>query len=152
FEQLLMEEDELIDDYLQGMLSRQEKKRFEKIFLVLPERREKLDFARTLRQYTHPPEAGGKPRHNRAWLFDLWALMTMRHAPLGAVAALLVFSVFVTWFVAKAVIVPQDTSREMLAGALAERDALRRQLETQQAEQRRIEQELAQLRAAGQPD
>jgi hypothetical protein len=152
FEQLLMEEDELIDDYLQGMLSWREKKRFEKIFLVLSERREKLEFARMLRQYITPPESDGKPQRSRAWPFDLWSLITMRKAPLAAVAVLFLFAISVTWFAARAILIPQDSAREKPAEAQAERDASQRKLEAQQSEQRRIEQSLTQSQAPSRPE
>lgn len=46
FEELLIAEDELVDDYLGGTLSRDENTAFEQHFLATPERTEKLKFAR----------------------------------------------------------------------------------------------------------
>jgi hypothetical protein len=51
FEELLAAEDELIDQYVGGALTARERERFERHFLVTPERRRKLGFARTLRKY-----------------------------------------------------------------------------------------------------
>lgn len=44
-------EDELIDDYLGGLLSSDERGRFESFFVSTPERRRKLSFAMALRRY-----------------------------------------------------------------------------------------------------
>lgn len=46
-----MAEDELIDEYLDGSLSEQEREKFEQHFLATTERREKLSFAKALRRY-----------------------------------------------------------------------------------------------------
>lgn len=56
-EQLEIIEDELIDDYLDDSLSDEEKKRFERHFLALPERREKLEFTRALRRHIQQERA-----------------------------------------------------------------------------------------------
>jgi hypothetical protein len=51
FEHLLVVEDELIEQYLSGELSEQERERFNQIFLSTPERYEKLHFAKDLKSY-----------------------------------------------------------------------------------------------------
>jgi hypothetical protein len=51
FEELLIAEDELIDDYLRRNLSAGEHDRFERHFLQTPERRRKLSFANGLNKY-----------------------------------------------------------------------------------------------------
>ena len=51
FEELLVAEDELIDEYLGGKLSADERASFEKHFLSTPERHEKLKFGRALDRY-----------------------------------------------------------------------------------------------------
>lgn len=51
FEELLIAEDELIDDYLRLNLSGSERERFEQHFLLTPERRRKLSFATGLNKY-----------------------------------------------------------------------------------------------------
>jgi hypothetical protein len=58
YEELLIAEDELIDSYLSGGLNQHEQEKFLQHFLITPERRQKLDFARTLRSYVtnHPAE------------------------------------------------------------------------------------------------
>jgi hypothetical protein len=51
FEELLVAEEELIDQYLGGTLSKAERALFEKHFLSSPERRQQLRFARAFRRY-----------------------------------------------------------------------------------------------------
>ena len=53
-------EDELVDDYVDGSLSDDQKARFEEHFLCSPERRQKLDFARALQDYVET--AGARKR------------------------------------------------------------------------------------------
>lgn len=50
FEELDIVEDELIDEYLAGDFSEDERKAFERSFLVAPERRQKLRFAEALKR------------------------------------------------------------------------------------------------------
>lgn len=59
FEEILIQEDELIQDYVDDQLSTGERRRFEKHFLISEERRDKIKFARALRRYIneqHPSE------------------------------------------------------------------------------------------------
>jgi hypothetical protein len=60
FEELSWNEDELIDDYLGGILTRPEKEKFESYFLSAPERQRKLSFAKHLKRYVaeHESTAG----------------------------------------------------------------------------------------------
>ena len=51
FGELLIAEDRLIDEYLDGRLSTFEKQRFNDYFLCTPERRQKLRFSRSLHRY-----------------------------------------------------------------------------------------------------
>lgn len=51
FEELSMQEDELIQDYVDDHLSADERRRFEKHFFISEERRQKIEFARALRRY-----------------------------------------------------------------------------------------------------
>src|SRR3990172_9249313 len=51
FQELLIEEEELVDDYVRDQLSEPDRLRFESHFLCTPERRRKLRFAATLREY-----------------------------------------------------------------------------------------------------
>jgi hypothetical protein len=74
FEQLLASEEELIDDYVQGLLSQRERERFEKYFLTTPQRRERVEFAKTLQRYaaeeqkeSAPAAAAPSPQPERWW-------------------------------------------------------------------------------------
>ena len=51
YQELLIVEDELIDQYLSGELSEPDRKGFEPHFLLPPERQQKLRFARSLKKY-----------------------------------------------------------------------------------------------------
>ena len=51
FEQLLVAEDELVDEFLHGTLSAGEQQRFNNYFLCTPDRRQKLRFSRSLQRY-----------------------------------------------------------------------------------------------------
>jgi hypothetical protein len=53
YEELLIAEDELIDQYLSGELSDAERKSFESYFLVMPERQQKVRFGRALNKYVN---------------------------------------------------------------------------------------------------
>lgn len=50
-EELEAAEDELVDEYLAGRLSSQERERFERHFLSIPEREQKLRFAKVFHRY-----------------------------------------------------------------------------------------------------
>lgn len=56
YQEVLIVEDELIDQYVAGLLTESEKESFEKYFLAAPERREKLRFARNLKKYVSRTE------------------------------------------------------------------------------------------------
>jgi hypothetical protein len=62
YEELLIAEDELIDQYLRGQQSEEERESFEKHFLLTAERQKKTRFARSLRQYLAglEPESSGE--------------------------------------------------------------------------------------------
>jgi hypothetical protein len=51
YEELLMAEDDMIDEYLTEELSEAERQDFESHFLLVPQRQEQLRFARALRKY-----------------------------------------------------------------------------------------------------
>ena len=57
YQQLLVVEDELVDQYLAGLLPDSEREQFETYFLATPERREKLRFTRNLKKYVSSAEA-----------------------------------------------------------------------------------------------
>lgn len=53
YEELLIAEDELVDDYLAGELSDSDRKSCETLFLLTPERQQKIRFALTLKKYVN---------------------------------------------------------------------------------------------------
>lgn len=61
YEELLIAEDELVDQYLAGALTAPERERFEQHFLVTPARRQQLTFAAALRQYVAAAEGAAAP-------------------------------------------------------------------------------------------
>lgn len=56
YEELLVVEDELVDQYLNDELSADERERFEKHFLLTPDRHQKLRFANTFNRYLNAAE------------------------------------------------------------------------------------------------
>jgi hypothetical protein len=81
FQQLLIVEDDLIDDYVGGELSSDERLRFDNYFLAAPERGRDLRFARALRKYVSssavensPAKAESPPRQN-SLLSSFWAAL-----------------------------------------------------------------------------
>lgn len=60
-DEMLMCEDELIDSYIGGSLSPEEMEAFQSHFLLTPERRQKLKFARTLKRYVAASAAAEAP-------------------------------------------------------------------------------------------
>ena len=65
YEELLIVEDEIIDEYFAGELSQPERESFETHFLLAPERQEKARFARTLKKYVSAAGAA-QPREDIA--------------------------------------------------------------------------------------
>jgi hypothetical protein len=61
YQQLLVVEDELVDQYLAGLLPEAEREPFENYFLASPERREKLRFTRNLKKYVSRAGADQSP-------------------------------------------------------------------------------------------
>jgi anti-sigma factor RsiW len=64
FEGLKVAEDELIDEYLAGRLTGQDRERFDNHFMAAPERQQKLRFSMALRKYiavetAEKPDTGG---------------------------------------------------------------------------------------------
>jgi hypothetical protein len=111
YEELLIAEDELIDQYLLGGLSESEQNSFVSHFLLTPERREKLRFSAALRKYltiaepaTYDDKVTGEspalvhkvaPRPPRRWSFGLLpgpgAGSPVLRLSLAAIVALVLF-------------------------------------------------------------
>ena len=65
YEELVIVEDELIDEYLREELAASERESFESHFLAAPEHQEKLRFARTFRKYV-AAESAARPQEDAA--------------------------------------------------------------------------------------
>jgi CHAT domain-containing protein/TolA-binding protein len=98
FERVLVAEDELVDDYLEGSLPAGEREQFEKHFLIAPERRQKLRFAAALRRHVEANTAPA-PRHSVARSRpSLWQrLFSMPAMRLAAAAVVILAGVGVWW-------------------------------------------------------
>ena len=102
FDQIQATEDELIDEYLTGALSKDEAEMFEKHFLVTAERQQKLRFAKAFRRYvaTHasgqPQKTSDKARASWTWRSFVSGspLRAAAFAALILVAALGVWRIF----------------------------------------------------------
>lgn len=73
FEELLIAEDELVDEYVAGLLSERERERFEGYFLSTPERVRKLRFARAFKKHIaatarESPASTGDDLQNSSWM------------------------------------------------------------------------------------
>ncbi len=68
-DELQVAEDELIDDYLEGVLSGSEAEKFQSYFLSAPERQRKLRFAKTLKRYVaaHPVKGSRRIAGLHSW-------------------------------------------------------------------------------------
>jgi hypothetical protein len=66
FDELLLVEDELTDDFVFGVLPDDENERIQNHFLAVPERREKLKITRTIEQYFSESATGG-PTADTKW-------------------------------------------------------------------------------------
>src|SRR4030095_8255919 len=78
FQELLLVEDELVNDYVSGELPSVDREKFRNHFLCTPDRRQKLEFAGALRRYvseTTAVQLSAKTRQPRAWTKSLaaWA-------------------------------------------------------------------------------
>jgi methionine-rich copper-binding protein CopC len=104
FEELMVVEDELIDEYLANELEQSERVNFERHFLATPERHEQLRFAQALnRHVTAASQTESVPR-------NFW--QTFRHSPtflLRAAAAIVGITLIagLLWFFLKGTPAPQ---------------------------------------------
>lgn len=69
FEQVNIVEDELIDDYLDGVLLEMERERFRNYFLSTPQQRQRLESVKALRQYASGFDYVELPKAGRS---DSW--------------------------------------------------------------------------------
>lgn len=82
FEELLMAEEDLLDDYARNELSERDRKRIERYFLKPPARRERLIFSRTLMRYCAEQPPCAQPESAAAkrlsWWYDLISFFGLR--------------------------------------------------------------------------
>jgi anti-sigma factor RsiW len=169
FEQVLALEDELIDDYVHGELSRPERERFERYFLTSSQRRHRVEFARALmRTVSEAPAAGASgpaiARPEPVWWQALLAWLRPQSLAIkfSLAATALAVVLIGSWLIVGAM-----RLRTQLEQLQAERQALRRQeqqlqqqiakqsarsdelamqLERERDQSARLEQELARLK------
>jgi hypothetical protein len=94
-----MAEDDLVDEYVRGELFDHQKTKFEDHFLCTPERRQKLDFARALRDYIET--AGARKRERTPFLRRFLVPLHVPSPALGtSMAAAILLLVFgVVWLI-----------------------------------------------------
>jgi hypothetical protein len=159
FEELLIREEELIDDYLRGALSSQKRERFEQSYLASPERRRRVEFAGGLLGAAAAGARTTEPAAARPAAVSWWqAWSGLLRAPhpilqLSLAAGLLAAALVGSWLV-----VENLRLRHRLQQAEAERaasrqqeQALRRQIEEQRARNERLLAELGREREDRQP-
>lgn len=104
FQQLLLVEDDLIDDYVSGELTSHERLRFDNYFLAAPERAQDLKFAKALRKYVSStaveqgPAKVEPPPRQIPLLPSLWAALRPQIPLVGfSLAAMLVLILAGLW-------------------------------------------------------
>jgi hypothetical protein len=121
YEQLLIAEDELAEQYLAGGLAGAEREHFESHFLSTPERRRKVRFARAMRRYAAASsDAAPAPARVRKTPFSVpfFGALSWRGAfVLAAASLLLVFGV--SWLALKGRGPSREGPRRPLAVALS---------------------------------
>ncbi|HVN83190.1 MAG TPA: hypothetical protein VMW38_29670 [Terriglobia bacterium] len=158
FDELQRVEEELIDDYLKGALSGRQKESFESFFLLPPERRQKLTFARELRRYIaeHAPR---KARWSNWW--ESWTSVWRVQNPIPAwslAAAILLILVGGSWSVVRIFTLQKEIEQARvpeLQKRLAETQdrnvELTARLQHEQNQRGLLEQEVANLRTGEKP-
>ncbi|MDQ6788705.1 MAG: hypothetical protein M3033_18025 [Acidobacteriota bacterium] len=95
FAELEIVEDDLIEDYVAGRLSGAELENFKRLFLNVPERGEKIHFARALRRLV--AEENQKKEKKKFAFFGNWILSPQAaYGLIGLCIAVICFSIF--WF------------------------------------------------------
>jgi hypothetical protein len=105
FQQLLLIEQDLIDDYLVDELSPEERARFDGYFLSVPERRQQLRFAKAFNKYAASsalktsPRVAASSQHLSPLKAFFLSLRPARPALLFALAAILALIIGGFWFI-----------------------------------------------------
>lgn len=102
FEELLISEDELVDEYVRGRLTQDEKRQFESHFLITADRHRKFQFGRTLNKYLEMNDVSDSvaPRDaGRQWTFGNRLTLWPFRRPLIAfsLVAILFLGVAIYW-------------------------------------------------------
>lgn len=164
---LLIVEDQLIDDYVYGELSEHERKQFEKHFFSSPQRRERVEFARTLKEFISEkapeekfvPETQAISFKMRAWWQSLLDFPFIPK-PVTLLAVFVVCILLGKWWLTKETVSLQDQlaqqkKEQMSLLALGQElqqqltqqhkrdEQLAAQLQREQEQRTRLEQELA---------
>jgi hypothetical protein len=110
FQQLVIQEDELVDDYVSDNLSSHEREKFNQHFLSTPERQQQLRFATMLRRHVSShtaqaasPAAASRERQKVSWANSLAAFLGLQNPALGlSLATALVLTVIAgSWLALK---------------------------------------------------
>jgi hypothetical protein len=159
YEHLLLLEDELVEQYLDGELTPEEAGQFDSHFLCTHGRQHKLRFARALRDYVRdaPPEPAKDPEPVSRWQAFLTAIQIQRPAWGYALAALLVLNVsggfwgLMRYSMLKAeyggVQAEQQAALEQSRALQTRTDELTHDLNRAEAARQDLQQEIADLRA-----
>lgn len=143
---ILSIESDLIDEYVRGEIPRHHRERFEKHFLAAPERRRKVEFARALAVVTSESAPETMPSATRfespAPRNTLWAFLSgLRPVPvLSTAAALLAVIIGAAWLITESLRI-RSQSNQLRANQQSQ-DAQRRELEQQIAGERARNQDL----------
>jgi hypothetical protein len=164
--QLQAVQNELIDAYMRGKLSEEQRERFEKHFLTSPWRRGRLEFAGALADYVSVPAAAPEKVAPRQWSFlDLFRFQNPLFGLSMALAMLLIIA-GASWMVleifrlraelekaqSRQPVQPQSTERDKQLKELEQRtNQLAEQLEREQNERARLERELEKGPQTGSP-
>ncbi len=104
YQELLIAEDDLVDEYLAGKLATEELKGFQSNFLVTDERREKLRFSRAFKIYLaaaveRQAATSSKPAvdHQRKWYQSFFPASDKRVLAFSAAAVVLVAVLTISW-------------------------------------------------------
>jgi len=163
FEQLLVAEDELVDEYLRGALSTREQEKFNNHFLCTPERHEKLRFARSLQRYVSAHFERPRTLQARSPFFSfLRASYAIRGWSMATALLLLVLGG--SWLSVRVHLLqrgleqarkqhvtpaaPQQELQQQLAQLREQKDQLASKLEQQHKQSVALEQELVALKAS----
>jgi hypothetical protein len=99
FDKLVAAENDLIDAYASGQLSAPDRTRFEEYFLVTPERRRRVEFAKALR--SHVVAETGRRQREKAGVLPFPQAAWNRWLPAAWLLVLLIFAASMTWSILK---------------------------------------------------